>query len=61
MTYSYFLMQNRHLSEWACICILGNLEKKKAELKEYICMQFLTRFVCNLSTQESRQESNVVG
>lgn len=53
MTYSYFLMQNRHLSEYAFISILENLEEKKAELKEHICMQFLTRFVCNLSTQES--------
>lgn len=37
--YSYFLMQNGHLSEYVFVYILRNLEENKSELKEHICMQ----------------------
>lgn len=39
--YTYFLMQNGHFSQHVFIYVLGNLEEKKAELKELICMQTL--------------------
>lgn len=42
MIYSYFLIRNRYLSEYDFICILGNLEEKKAELKEHTCILLLT-------------------
>lgn len=38
MIYSYFLIWNSYLSEYDFICILGNLEEKKAELKEHTCI-----------------------